>query len=225
MGSGSGSDRYAREQAELEKARRAKIEKGTTDVRNLFAAEFGEDFYKKISSDYNSYYQPQLEKKQLDANKALGAALNDSGQGGGIYRRTADGFGTYNDAQGQSTQRSSTGVDKFADLEEQMNIQRSDLADRATSAAEQKRSEVQNAQESVILQLQSTADSTGAMADAASRINYVGTPAPYEPLGQLFTDATFGLATQADLERRGQSKYNTGLFPQNNSGSSGTTIS
>lgn len=214
MGGGGGSDKYAKQAAAEEARRKGEIKKGTADIRSMFAGQFDSNFYDKIRSDYSNFYTPQFEKQSLDAGEALTGALS----GAGHLRGSA-----YAGKPGNFVGGSSTAIDKFADLEEQSNIQRTLLTDRANQAAINKKRDIQNAQENVVLQLQSTADASGATADAASRLNYLSEAPAYEPLGQLFTDATYGLATQADLERRGQSKYTTGLFPSN-SGSSGQNI-
>ena len=200
MGSG-GSDKYA-EQAQREEARRkAEIERGTAQVRQLFSTQFTPDFYNTIRGNYLDYYRPQFEEQYGDAQNGLAYQLARSGH-----------------------LDSSVRIDKEADLQQQADIQRQGLVDRALASANERRRQVQAAQEGVIAQLQSTADASGAAADAAARANYLTQPEPYEPLGQLFTDATFGLATQADLERRNASRYNTGLFNSPTSSSNSAAV-
>lgn len=212
MGSSSGSDRYAREAAREEAKRKADIAKGTVNVRTMFAQQFTPDFYDQISQNFMDYYNPQLQQQVDASNEQLTGALGRGGNLGGMVPEL--------DEHGRFTGRyvnragggSSVAIDKFADLEEQHNIKRTELVDRAIQEANEKRQAVQQTQDNILLQLQSTADASGAAADAAASSQYLQAPAAYDPLGQIFTDATFGLATQADLERRGQARYNTGLF-------------
>jgi len=67
------------------------------------------------------------------------------------------------------------------------------------------RSDLQN-------QNMSLANPTLIAQNAANRAKTLNQLPAYSPLLELFADATEGLSTQASLERRGQNKYDTGLF-------------
>lgn len=202
FGGDSDADRAAKRAERRELERQAEIEKGTNRVRAMFTNQFTPDFYEGIKNDFLGYYKPQLQSQYDDQNRALQFALARSGHLG----------------------RSSADAEKFGDLQEQFDLRKIELANRANDAANQRKGQVQGAMENVLLQLQSSADASGAAADAANQIAISQAPVAYDPLGQVFTDATFGLATQADLERRGQSRYNTGLFSKPSS-SSGEVVS
>ncbi len=202
---GGGSDkagRIARAQWNQEQARRKKIEEGTERVRQMFSGQFTDDFYKGVEQDYTDYYQPYLDRQVKDAREGLSYNLSNAGL-----------FG-----------RSAKGEQKFGDLQIQADQQQVSLADRARQQAAQRRAAVQAAQNNVILQLQTTGDAEGAAADAANQAQIATARPEYEPLGQLFTDVSAGIATQADLERRGESRYRTGLFNQGSGSSSGEVI-
>jgi hypothetical protein len=201
MGSKGGSDKYARDAARLEAEKQRKITEGTARVRGMFQSQFTPEFYDKVKSDYLAFYKPQMEHQYEDQQRSLVYALARSG-----------------------LSNSSVRGDKFGDLQEQYDIQKVQLADRANQAANQRREQVQEALESTLGQLQSSADVGGAQQNAANYSKILTEQSAYSPLGQVFQDATAGLATQAELERRGQSRYNTGLFSGGTKNTSGATV-
>ena len=64
------------------------------------------------------------------------------------------------------------------------------------------------AENTVLNQLNQTADMGAAFANASAQIANNTKPPAMPMLGQVFTDLGAGLATQADLERYNQNRYN-----------------
>ncbi|MGB1140726.1 MAG: hypothetical protein ACPG1A_07495 [Halioglobus sp.] len=226
MGSSGGGTqkRIAKDQEKREKERMARIESGTEEIRAMFAGNFTPEFYETHKQNFLDYYKPQLQLQIDETNRQLTGGLARAGNlRGMIPELDANGnfTGRYTNRVGGG---SSVAIDRFADLEEQHNIKKGELVDRANQAVNDKRQRVQGAQDNVIMQLQATADDSGAISDAASNARSLAEREAYDPLGQVFTDVTFGLATQADLERRGNARYDTGIFPNNRSRSSGEVV-
>ena len=189
MGSNNSSDRYAKEQRQVENARQRRIDKGTKDLKTMFDDQFNRDFYSRQQDAYMDFYKPQMEDQYAKQQEQLLYALSRTG----------------------NTQSSVRG-EKFADLQQQMDMNRQQLLGNATGATNKKRGQVFDSYQSALSQLQASADPAAAAASAANMSGILNAPQQWEPLGQIFTDVTAGMATQADLERRGKARYNTGWF-------------
>lgn len=200
MGSSGSSDGYARRAEQREQQRQSDIEQGTLRVRDTFANQFTPDYYEKIRKNFDDFYLPQMENQYQDARQGL------------VYQLARSGLSD-----------SSVRSDKYGELNEQMALAKQQMQVKGEDYIQQRKTDVQRAQTNVLGQLQQSADAEGAARDAADAALTTSQVQGYDPLGQLFTDATWGLATQAELERSNNSRFNTGLF-SNNGSKSGTNV-
>jgi hypothetical protein len=74
-----------------------------------------------------------------------------------------------------------------------------------------RKTDVSNAENTSLTQLENSADPFAATAQAARSIAVQSQQPAFSPLGQLFTDSTAGLATQAEMERQGNNRYDFGV--------------
>ena len=86
-----------------------------------------------------------------------------------------------------------------------MNLTGQDYANKARADIEAARSGLQS-------QNMNMADPALASANALTRAQQLNEVPVFDPLINLFASASEGLATQADLERRGKNRYDSGLF-------------
>jgi hypothetical protein len=190
--SGGGEAKRAREE---EQKRQLEIRKGTAKVNNTFN-QFDDTFFNKQRDTAIAYAEPQLQDQYQDAGKELTFSLARSGN-----------------------LDSSTRGEKTGDLQKLFDLNKQKIADDAQSGATQSRNAIEDARSNLVSTLNVTGDATGAANSAISRASALSQPAAYSPLGQLFTDFTSALGTQAAQERAAaasggayKSNYNTGLF-------------
>lgn len=159
---------------------------------------FNDDFFSGLSQSFIDYARPQLDDQFGKAREQLTFALARNG-----------------------TLDSSMRGEQNADLQRDYDTNLQDITDKGRQYATDARTNVERARADLIGMLQATGDAAGATNAALSRASILSQPPAYSPLGQLFTDVTSGLATQAAFERaealggypRGSvARYNTGLF-------------
>lgn len=195
---GGGDGGAAERQRQEEEARQGRIREGKTNIENTFAG-FDDDFYDTRRTSYLDYANPQLEDQFKDATRDLTLALARSG-----------------------LLNSSAKARRFGDLKKQYDTQSRAIADKAQEFENQSRSAVGAAKSDLLTQNQSLADPTLAAANAQNRAENLTRLPAFSPLGLLFSGITEGIATQADLERRGKNAYElSGLF---NVGSSARNV-
>jgi hypothetical protein len=199
MSSSGSSDGYARRAEQREAQRQRDIEIGTQRVRNTFANQFTPEYYNKIRQNFDDFYLPQMDRQYQDARQSL------------VYQLARSGLGD-----------SSVRSNKYGELNEQMALAKQQMQVKGEDYIQQRKTDVQRAQANVLGQLQQSADAEGAARDAADAALTTSQVQGYDPLGQLFTDSTWGLATQAELERSNNARFNTGLFSNNSK--SGTNV-
>jgi len=155
-----------------------------------------DDFFNRNRQSFMDYALPQLDQQFGDASKELSFDLAR----GGLLNSSVRG------EQGGKLQR----------LYDQ-NMQQ--VTNEALSREQQQRTSIEDARANLLSMLQTTGDAQGATNQALSRAAVLSQPQPFSPMGQLFTDFTAGLGTQAAMERAGavsggrfQPRYDTGLF-------------
>lgn len=184
---GGGSNRameeeYQRQLAE-EEARQARITQGKENIDAAFAG-YGDDFYRGIAADYMNYATPQIDDQYVDAMKNLRIALDRSG-----------------------LLQSSERIERENDLKKKLAAQELAAARKGESIANAMRTNLANVKSNLLTQNASLADPTLIASTAANQI-MANTQVPeYNPLTNLFANATEGLATQAQLEARNKNRY------------------
>ena len=191
MGGDKGARREARLAREAEEKREKRIKMGTADIRSRFGQAFGEDYYtgpEGLETKAKAYYKPQLEDQYAEALKQLQFAMARTGllNSGSRSMKEAKALKTFNEGE-------------------------ISIAERARGLSNQRRQDVASAEQGAVSQLQASADPAAAAAQASNLIAANSAMPEFQPLGQVFTDFTAGLATQGNLERQGRNRYNVGI--------------
>lgn len=185
---GGGGDGGAAERKRQEEERQGRIRAGNTAINDTFG-QFDDNFYTGRREAYTSYAQPQINQQYEDAFEKLRktlAASNLSQSSVAARRR-----GRLEEQLGEMTRK--------------MNLTGQDYANKARADIEAARSGLQS-------QNMNMADPALASANALTRAQQLNEVPVFDPLINLFASASEGLATQADLERRGKNRYDSGLF-------------
>tara|TARA_R100001443_G_scaffold33680_3_gene47569 strand:+ start:10502 stop:11113 length:612 start_codon:yes stop_codon:yes gene_type:complete len=192
-GAGAMKDEASRQRAE-EEARQGRIRAGRKKIDDTFSS-FDDAFYDKRRQSYLDYANPQLDDQYKKAVSELTLALARN-----------------------SLSNSSVAARKNAELQKQQGIQARAVADKAREYETGTRSAVNMAKSDLQTQNMSLADPTLIAQNAANRAIALTDLPAYSPLGALFANATAGLATQMDLERRDKNRYDlSGLFGSSDS--------
>ena len=181
-------EQEAARQRQIEEERQTRIGQGRSKIDENFA-QFDDDFYNQRNQAYVDYASPELDKQYKDSMRSLVAALARSGN-----------------------LQSSTRAEKFADLDEQYKQRKLDITNTGRDYSNQAKDAVERSRAELITQNESLADPNAISGNALARSQSLAQLPTFSPLGSMLTDVTGSLATQADLERRGQARYNTGLF-------------
>jgi hypothetical protein len=194
-GSSAMEEEYQRQLAE-EEARQGRITQGKDNIDAAFSG-YNDQFYADRAADYMSYAQPQIEDQYEKAMKDLRIALARSGQLVGSER----------------IERENELLKKFNDAELQ-------AARKGQSIADTTRSNLATIKSNLLGQNASLADPSLIAAQAQNQI-MANTQVPeYNPISNIFANATEGLATQAQLEARNKNRYEMAqLFAPTNSSS------
>lgn len=187
-GGAKAAKRQADEAAGEEKRRQNRVATGTSVIRHNFKQAFDGDYYKNLEKAGYDAVKPDVQSQYDGAMRQLQAALSRNG----LMTSTARG-------------------EAEAKLDKQNVTANRMVDDSVRGSLNARKQDVANSEMAAIGQLQASADPMSAAAQAATltEANYA---APrWSPLGQVFTDATAGLATQADLERQGTNRYNFGV--------------
>ena len=176
-------EEYARQRAE-EEARQGRITAGKTAIDSAFAG-YDDNFYASQAQNYMDYATPQIEDQYTDAMKSLTRALARNG-----------------------TSQSSMAAERRADLKTKLNNAQVDAARQGEAFANDTRSALAGVKSNLLSQNQSLADPTLIASMAANQSNAASQLPSYNPVAQIFADATSGLATQSQLEARGKNRYN-----------------
>jgi hypothetical protein len=197
MGSkgGGGEAAAARED---EAKRQRSIRQGTSRVNDIFG-QFDDEFFNGRRDAYTAYATPQLEDQYGDAQKELTFALTRAG-----------------------LLDSSVRGQKAGELQQRNDLLAQQIGDQALASANADRNAVEDARANLIATLNATGDATGVANQALTRASVLSKPQAYNPLTNLFADFTYGLGTQAALERANAYsggatgvRYDTGLFGPN----------
>lgn len=196
---GSGGDGGAAAERKLkEEERQGRIREGDAAIDSRFAS-FDDSFYDARRKAYSDYANPQVTDQYEDAFKDLTLALADS-----------------------NLLNSSAGARKRADLEKKRQELIRNVGQKGNEYANQARANIEAAKSDLRSQNMNIANPTLVAANAETRARQLNEVPVFDPMINLFAGVTEGLATQADLERRGKNRYDNPLF---NFGGSGTVKS
>ena len=187
-------DEYARQRAE-EEARQGRITAGKAAIDSAMAG-YDDDFYASQAQNYMDYATPQIEDQYTDAMRSLTRALARNG-----------------------TSQSSMAAERRADLKTKLNNAQVDAARQGEAFANDTRTALAGVKNNLIAQNQSLADPTLIASMAANQSNAASQLPSYNPVAQIFADATSGLATQSQLEARGKNRYDMAELFNLNGGS------
>lgn len=161
--------------------------------------QFTDDFYNGRKQAYIDYATPQLEDQYGKAQKELTFALAR----GGLLDSSVRG-------------------QKAAELQQQYDLNKQQIADQALSYETSAKNSVEDARANLIASLNSTGDAQGTVNSAISRASALSAPQSYSPLTQLFTDFTSALGTQTAVNKANAlsgggttTTSGTGLFTPN----------
>lgn len=185
---GSFQDQAAADAQRAELERQQRIAQGTIQIRQQFDNAFDTPYYQRLEKNARAVYEPQIDNQYQQALKDMQFALSRSG-----------------------LTSSSAASDLGSKLEYQKGLATQDKRSKIMSLINQRKGDVANAENVTLSQLANTADPYAAQAQASNLIKANTAEPGYSPLGQVFTDLTAGLATQADLERQGTNRYNIGV--------------
>jgi|SRR6188768_364181 len=179
-----GAGREASRARNEELARQGRIARGSGETRQKFRDVFSDDYYAQELAKYQKAYQPDIQRQYKQAVQNMQAALMRAG----LFD-------------------SSVATQKYGESAEALANAQNEVTARGLQSQANRKQDVAAAENTVIGQLVNTADIGAAMENASSAIRTNTSPTPTPMLGQIFTDLSAGLATQADLERSGQNKY------------------
>jgi len=162
-----------------EDERQARITAGTAKVNDAFGG-FNDDYYAGIGKSYLDYYNPQLDRQYNRAREALTYQLADSGN-----------------------LDSSAAARKFGDLTSDYGVQKQTIANQAEGEKQGLRGQVEDNRGDLIRQLETGAGVDTTAASAMARANSLSKPAAYSPLGDLFSQYTGALRTNAAMQGAG----------------------
>ena len=193
----NGSDQAAADAAEArrrENDRAARVRSGAGNINAAFE-QYGEDFFDTRRQSYLAFANPQLDDQFKDATRELTLALARSG-----------------------ILNSSAKSRRFGDLQTSYDNQSRAVSDKANEYVNNTRGAIESAKSDLLSQNQAMADPALAANLAANRATSATAMPAYNPLNQVFANVTSGIATQADLERRGKARYQmSDLFGGGNS--------
>jgi hypothetical protein len=147
-----------------EQARQARIASGMSNIDSVFG-QFNDDFYNGRAKAYTDYATPQVDRQYKSQKDSLVYALARTG-----------------------LLDSSAGQNKNADLSNEFDQNRINIANKALDTANQARSDVENTRSGLTSVLNATGDSSAAAASALREAQNLNMPQGFSPLGQLFSD-------------------------------------
>lgn len=184
-GGGSKGDGGA---AERERQRQANIQSGYNQIQSIFGG-FNDDFYNQRSAAYTDYANPQLDEQYSKALENLTYSLSRNGR-----------------------LDSSVAGERKAKLQKDYDLRKTEITDRGMQYGNDARSAVERSRADLVSLNSNLANPATIANEAQNRLSGLQAMPTFEPLAPLFVNVAENLGTQADLERRSQARYNTGLF-------------
>lgn len=165
---------------------------------------FDDNFYNGISSSYDNYATPQLDKQYSDASDQLAYALARQGIG------------------------NSTGAGKQeATLSDEYNQYRDDIVQQGLSYADKARSDIADARNNLVNQVTATEDPGAASEGALAAAAIASQPQTFSPVGQFTFNVGSGLVNginNGGLTNTNSSPYTTSPYSVGGTGSSSGSV-
>lgn len=184
----SGSNKAAKRQAEearrQEEERQARIKQGAAIIDQAFSG-YDDDFYKDRYQAYVDFANPQREENIQEGAKLLAAALARQG-----------------------ITESSVASEKKQDLAEADAAMGREIAANALRYENMARSNIYDAKQRLLEQNAALADPTVANRLSSTAAANAAALPTFDNITNAAANIAQGLATQADLERRGMSRFN-----------------
>jgi|SRR5579871_103350 len=192
-GGSSGADDAAAQARADEAARQARIKTGRASIDTAFQP-FNDQFYTQRGKDYLDWATPQIDQQYKNAHDQLVYSLARS-----------------------SLLDSSVANKKFANLDKENNDARLSAADQADQTMKDTRSSVENARANLYNENEAAADPSAASSLALGQAKVLSAANAYSPIGQLFQNATQGLANTVGGPANGYNGLLGGRLYGNNS--------
>lgn len=189
-------DNSAQIAAQREAERQARITSGQANIDSAFS-DFNDDFYQGYQDQYLDYYTPQLNDQYGDAVKRLTLQLAQTGNLTG-----------------------SVGANQLSDLQKYYDTQTGSVTNRALSATNQLRSNIDNRKSQLYADNRASADPGSATSAAASAVAALQPAPPSSPLGNVFSDFFSNLGNVAALNNARSYRQGNGVTPYGSSGGS-----
>jgi len=197
---GSSKDNSAEIARQEEAKRQARIASGQLKIDNQFS-QFNDDFYNGYTTQYNDYYNPQVDDQYSDAVKRLTLQLAQSGNLTG-----------------------SVGADQLADLQKYYDQQKLSITNSGLEATNQLRGSIDNKKSQLYSDNRSAADPGSAASAAASAAQYLQPGAPTSPLANVFGDFFGNLGNVAAIKNANSYQQGTGVQSYGGTSKSGEVI-
>lgn len=191
-----GGDNGAGDARAQEARRENAIADAQGNIQNVFSSNFNDDFFNKRKQAYLDFAKPQLNDQYADARKQLIFSLDRSGTLNSTARTTQE-----------------------ANLAKLYGQNQRTVSDAALGYENSSRNNVADAESNLLGGVAQTGNVGASINAANTQAAALSQPDTYSPLGQMFSDFTSGLKTQAALEQAAaltngaiKPAYNTGLF-------------
>jgi hypothetical protein len=163
--------------AKRERQRQDRIRTGVASINDTFAP-FNDDFFAGRSKAYVDYATPQLKDQYQNSYRNLVTALHRSG-----------------------ILQSTEGARRMGELQKQYKRNQQGVIDTSVDVANNARTNIENSRSALISDLQVTADPSSALQAAQARQAVFAANPTFQPLANLFTDVTGGLAGYEDARQ------------------------
>lgn len=199
-GGGKGGDGGAGEARAREEARQAQIRDGMKRIDTTFA-QFDDGFFNSREQAYKDYAMPQLEDQWGKTNKQLTYALSRTGN-----------------------LNSGVAGEQLGDATREYERQKQALTDKARAYSNEARGDVERNRSDLVSQLNAIADPEAAATGAVARAKLLNAVPAFQPVGDLFTKLTDGLATYRNFSDANVNNRGVGLFSSGGGSSSGRNV-
>lgn len=184
----SSGDSLSEPTRRLEEERKARINDGMASIDTTFAP-FNADYYKGYETAYRDQAMPDINRQYRDATQQTRYGLARTGN-----------------------LDSSAAAKAYGDLRERSNQAQLKVADDARSAASGQRQSLEGARTALTQQLSATENPSAAAMSAANQAAVLSRPPTYNPITDIFANATGHFANNEVERREGREGWGFDLF-------------